>query len=324
MASLSMHIQCGVCLHDLRDPVCLPCQHSYCRVCITRHLAVNGDENRCPECRSPFRREDVRVNRTLRNIVDAVRAHLEEQESLRETSMSTLRRQNWTSTDQCPNHFETFSLFCETDHKLICVACRGDRRHQGHRFKNLSEAFQANKLKAAEKFDILVCENETLVELIESQADEIIRTREQSKALSDQISEQFEQMHQFLRDKEDEVKALLLVEEDNILERMEVNLFSMEEMLSEVKVNQGVLVSALETDEPCQFLQWWTECGQSLIGQTASSQQMRSPVSDVRVIRDTLFLGPYETDLKVTVCKDMCKSIQRDLPVSSVSPLNII
>uniref|UniRef100_A0AAR2KD99 Uncharacterized protein n=1 Tax=Pygocentrus nattereri TaxID=42514 RepID=A0AAR2KD99_PYGNA len=301
MASLSMQIRCGVCLNDLRDPVSIPCQHSYCRVCITRHLAVNGDENRCPECRSLFSRDDVRVNRALRNIVDAVRAHLEEHESLREPSMSTLRRPNQTSTDQCPNHFETFSLFCETDQKLICVACRRDRRHQGHRFKNLSEAFQANKLKAAERFDILVCENKTLVELIESQADEIKRTREQSKVLSDQLSEQFEQMHQFLRDKEDEVKALLLVEEDNLLERMEVNLFPMEEMLSEVKVNQGVLVSALEMDEPCQFLSEMNEKFDAFFVR---------PVSDVTVIRNTLFLGPYETDLKVTVCKVMLKSIQ--------------
>ncbi|KAL7886466.1 hypothetical protein AOLI_G00041870 [Acnodon oligacanthus] len=317
MASLSMQIRCGVCLNDLRDPVCLPCQHSYCRVCITRHLAVNGDENRCPECRSPFRRDDVRVNRAFRNIVDAVRAHLEEHQYLREPSVSTLRRPNQTSTDQCPDHFETFSLFCETDQKLICVACRRDRRHQGHSFKNLSEAFQASKVKAAEKFDNLVSENETLVELIESQADEIKRTRELSKVLLDRISEQFEQMHQFLRDKEDGVKALLLVEEDNLLERMEVNLFSMEEMLSEVKVSQGVLVSALETDQPCRFLQWWAECGK-----TASSQQIRSPVSDVTVIHDTLFLGPYETDLKVTVCKEMLKSIRPGLPVSSASLLD--
>ncbi|XP_066539980.1 tripartite motif-containing protein 10-like isoform X2 [Hoplias malabaricus] len=272
MASmLHLQIQCPVCLNTLRDPVCLPCEHFYCRACITRHFAVNSVESTCPECRNPFHREDIRVNRALKNIVDAARDHLEQHETLREGANTLQSEQNQNSTEQCPVHFETFRFFCETDKKLLCQVCREDERHQGHRVKPLSDALQAKKEKAVENLENIFSENERLVNLIESQADEIIKTREKSKALSHQISEQFKKMHKFLSDKEEEVKALLMVEEDKLLENMEINLFTMEEILSEVRVNQGILMSALETDQPCQFLQWWTESGQSLIRETETT-----------------------------------------------------
>ncbi|KAL7875273.1 hypothetical protein SRHO_G00062430 [Serrasalmus rhombeus] len=311
MASmLSMQIQCPVCLNALRDPVCLPCEHSYCRACLTRHLAVSADESTCPECRTPFSRADIRVNRTLRNIVDAAKVHLEEHNTLRDRAMTILTGQTQNTMDKCLDHIETLRLYCETDQKPICVVCRDDRRHQGHRVKTLSDALQAKKEKAAEKLETLFTENEKLVELIGDQVDEILKTRERLKVLTDQITEQFAQMCQFLKDKEVEIKALLEEEEDKLLRVMEVNLFRMEEMLTEVRVNQGLLMSALETDQPCQFLQWWTESGQSLVGETAAAGGIRSPAEDVSVTCDSLFLGPYETHLQFFVWKEMLTSIQ--------------
>lgn len=140
MASmLSRQIQCAVCWNSLRDPVCLPCQHSFCEVCITRHSTVN--ENSCPECRRAFSAADIRVNRTLRNIVDAARAYLQEQEALTERIRLYHRGQ-----DQCPDHHQNFGFFCKNDQKLACEACRREERHQGHRFTNLSQAHQSKKV----------------------------------------------------------------------------------------------------------------------------------------------------------------------------------
>uniref|UniRef100_A0A8B9KFN8 Nuclear factor 7, brain-like n=1 Tax=Astyanax mexicanus TaxID=7994 RepID=A0A8B9KFN8_ASTMX len=312
MASmLSMQIQCPVCLGSFRDPVCLPCEHSYCRVCITSHAAVSTSGSFCPECRQPFSRDNIRVNRTLRNIVDAARAHLEEHEAFRERARAFRMRQDQSSSiGQCPDHDEAFRFFCETDQKLICVVCKEEARHQGHSSKSLRDALQTRKEKIVDKLDTLFSESETLVDLIEKQTREIIKTREKAKTLSNQISTQFDQMHQFLREKEEEVKALLLVEEDKLLDDMEVKLFTMEELLSDVRVNQGTIMSALDMEQPCQFLPWWSECGGSLIGETASSSGVLSPVGDLRVTQDSLFLGPYETHLQFFVWKEMLKSIK--------------
>lgn len=62
-------------------------------------------------------------------------------------------------------------------------------------------------------------------------------------------------LHQFLNDKEREVKNQLKEEENQILNRMGVNMFTMEEMLSDGGEKQGIMRSALQMNRPSQFLQ---------------------------------------------------------------------
>lgn len=62
-------------------------------------------------------------------------------------------------------------------------------------------------------------------------------------------------LHQFLDDKENEIKKQLKEKENEILNIMGVNMFTMEEMLSDREENQGIIKSALELNQPCQFLQ---------------------------------------------------------------------
>ena len=46
------HLECSVCLEQLKDPKVLPCLHSFCHDCIVK-LAKNGKSKNmaCPECR---------------------------------------------------------------------------------------------------------------------------------------------------------------------------------------------------------------------------------------------------------------------------------
>lgn len=150
MASgLSQEIRCPVCLNDLRDPVCLPCEHFYCRVCITEHMNKTSDDARCPECRTPFFWNDIRVSRVLKNLVNAAKDHLREHQALRERVLSASRgttRQNWDFTEQCLHHNEQFKLLCVTDRELICVICKEEAKHRGHIFKTLNDSFHSKKV----------------------------------------------------------------------------------------------------------------------------------------------------------------------------------
>lgn len=146
---LSYQIRCPVCWNDLKDPVCLPCEHFYCRGCITEYLSRNSAGTKCPECRVPFTQNDIRVNRVLRNLVDAAKDHLREHQALRERVMSAstgTRTYNQDFTQHCISHNEKFKLFCVTDQKLICVICKEEETHRGHNFKTLDDAFHAKKV----------------------------------------------------------------------------------------------------------------------------------------------------------------------------------
>ncbi|XP_062847642.1 nuclear factor 7, brain-like [Trichomycterus rosablanca] len=198
-----------------------------------------------------------------------------------------------------------------TYQKMICVICKEEQRHRGHVFKTLEDAFKAKKEKTSETLRTLSREEEQLVTLFNSQAEEISKTREKSSLLSNQIFVQFEQLHQFLRDKEAEVKKMLTDEEDEILAVMEVNVFTIEEMLSDVREKRGILMSAQETNtKACEFLQWWNEDGLSVIRNTNTPDTLEASLQDISVKLDSLFLGPYETYLQFFVWKQMLRSIQ--------------
>lgn len=62
-------------------------------------------------------------------------------------------------------------------------------------------------------------------------------------------------LHQFLNNKEREVKKQLEEEEKQILNVMGANMFTMEEMLSDGREKQGMIKSALQMNQPTQFLQ---------------------------------------------------------------------
>ncbi|XP_062419644.1 tripartite motif-containing protein 16-like [Pungitius pungitius] len=70
-------IDCSVCLDVLKDPVTIPCGHSYCMRCINN--CWNMDNKRripcCPDCREIYTvRPDLVKNTTLANLVEQLNA----------------------------------------------------------------------------------------------------------------------------------------------------------------------------------------------------------------------------------------------------------
>ncbi|KAG9276049.1 nuclear factor 7, brain-like, partial [Astyanax mexicanus] len=284
---LSKQIQCSVCLGDFVDPVSLLCDHTFCRQCISNHSQSSRGLRLCPECRRPYTMWDLRSNRVLRNMVDAVREHLSEQQSLRDRGASAAGTDRTTTGPVlesemllCPEHDERLKLFCETDQQLVCLICRDGDNHQGHKFKPVDEAAGPKKVSGRCCYDHVAAE------------------KEKSKQLSAQISAQFEEMHKFLREKEQKVKALLEKEEKAVVETMQKNKIEIEEKLNRGREEEAVLHSVLETDRPDGFLQVWI------------LYPFKSSLKGLSVLPDSLFLGPYETHLQFFVWREMLGSIK--------------
>ncbi|XP_060743653.1 tripartite motif-containing protein 16-like [Tachysurus vachellii] len=82
-ASISVdqdQFSCPVCLGLLKDPVTIPCDHSFCKVCINGHWDqedVKGIYS-CPQCRETFTTRPVlHRNNMLTEVVDKVKTELQ-------------------------------------------------------------------------------------------------------------------------------------------------------------------------------------------------------------------------------------------------------
>lgn len=71
-ASINRELICGICTSPLLNPVCTPCDHLFCRDCITR--SINRGDRTCPLCRSQVlsTQKLESVNRAINNMVNCL------------------------------------------------------------------------------------------------------------------------------------------------------------------------------------------------------------------------------------------------------------
>ncbi|MBN3274018.1 TRI25 ligase, partial [Polyodon spathula] len=106
---------CKVCLDLLKDPVTIPCGHSYCMGCIkncwdqTDHLGVYS----CPQCRETFTpRPDLRRNTMLAAVV----------EELKKTGFNPPPAQSYAGSGDVPCDACTERKFKAVKSCLTCLA----------------------------------------------------------------------------------------------------------------------------------------------------------------------------------------------------------
>lgn len=107
---LEEDLTCSICLSRYRDPVSLPCGHSFCANCIRDSWL--SCEKTCPECRQPFP-EGFKLGRNL-----ALSALLQ-------ALPATIPRQEPDArhTARCPRHGRPLEFFCHTEGLCVCSAC---------------------------------------------------------------------------------------------------------------------------------------------------------------------------------------------------------
>ncbi|XP_072329372.1 zinc-binding protein A33-like [Scyliorhinus torazame] len=139
---LTQELTCPICLEIFTQPVTLECGHHFCSSCISQSWQkVPGDVS-CPQCRQVFTQSNVRPALTLINIVEKFRGQ--------KVKVTQPQEEFY-----CQEHEEKLKLFCEDEHKAICLVCGMSRAHKTHSVIPIKEAAQIYKNKLETSLETL-------------------------------------------------------------------------------------------------------------------------------------------------------------------------
>uniref|UniRef100_A0AAY4BMM9 Tripartite motif-containing protein 35-like n=1 Tax=Denticeps clupeoides TaxID=299321 RepID=A0AAY4BMM9_9TELE len=231
---------CPVCYEIFKDPLLLFCSHSVCKVCLQKFWESKGSRE-CPVCRRTSSKGELPVNLALKNLCESF-------------SVETIQRSSEGSEVLCSQHDEKLKLFCLEDQQLVCLVCRDSAKHRNHRFQPVDEAAEEFKENLKMKLKPL---QETLkifkdVKLTWNQTAEKIQI--QTQHTERRIKEEFQKLHQFLRDEEAARIAALREEEEQKSQMMKEKMEKMSREISSLSDTIRAIEKEMEAED-VSFLQ---------------------------------------------------------------------
>ncbi|KAB0362580.1 hypothetical protein FD754_006736 [Muntiacus muntjak] len=216
LRSLEEEVTCSICLDYLRDPVTIDCGHVFCRSCTADIRSVSGGRPVCPLCKKPFKKENIRPVWQLASLV----------ENIERLKVDRGRQPGEAAQEQadarlCERHREKLHYYCEDDGKLLCVMCRESREHRPHSAVLLEKAAQPHREKILNHLSTLRRDRDKIQGFQAKGEADILAAL---KKLQDQrqcIVAEFEQGHQFLREREQHLLGQLAKLEQELTEGRE-------------------------------------------------------------------------------------------------------
>ncbi|KAI4874691.1 hypothetical protein NFI96_027315, partial [Prochilodus magdalenae] len=215
-------LSCPVCYETFRDPVLLGCRHRVCKSCLEKFWE-NKEHRECPVCRRRSSK-DIPIDLSLKN-------------------------PSGKPERLCSLHSKELGLFCKTDHQLLCLDCCNSEMHTNHGFCSLKEVAQDYKTKLSSALKTLKEKEEIFTDCKRSwdQAAEHIATQAQNTER--QIKEEFEKLHQFLRDEEAVRIAALRKEEEQKSQVMKEKMEKMSRELEALSDTIRVVEEQMEVED---------------------------------------------------------------------------
>ncbi|XP_012887223.1 PREDICTED: E3 ubiquitin-protein ligase TRIM50 [Dipodomys ordii] len=181
-------LQCPICLEVFKEPLVLPCGHSYCKACLLSLSCHLASELRCPVCRRAVDGSSSPPNVSLARVIEALRLPGDPEPTV------------------CAHHRNPLSLFCEKDQELICGLCGLLGSHQHHPVTPVSTVYSRMKEELAAFLSDLKQEQKEVDEHIAKLENNRTRIVNESDVFSWVIRREFQELHRLV----DEEKARCL------------------------------------------------------------------------------------------------------------------
>ncbi|XP_054876216.1 E3 ubiquitin-protein ligase TRIM21-like [Poeciliopsis prolifica] len=220
------NFSCSICLDLLKDPVTIPCGHSYCMNCIKHHW--DGEDQKkihsCPQCRKTFiPRPNLEKNFMFAALV----------EDLKKTGLQA---------DHCARHDDRMKIFCRMDehkgHETVPAAAE-----RAEKQKKLQESRQQihQRIQDQEK-DVKLLQQE--VEAINVSADKAVEDSEKI----------FTELIRLLQERSSDVKQQIRSQQETEVSRVKDVQEKLQQEITELKRKDAELEQFSHTEDHTQFL----------------------------------------------------------------------
>ncbi|XP_072497650.1 E3 ubiquitin-protein ligase TRIM31-like [Notamacropus eugenii] len=193
LENLLEELTCSICMEYLKDPVSIPCHHSFCKVCITElcdsHKAHVQDSVSCPICKKPFQKENISPNWVLVQLVPKL-LNLKLSDKLSEDAKQPADYQ------LCKSHGEKTFFYCKTDEQFLCFVCKELREHSSHVVLPVEDAAQPYKDQIQRQLESLKKFKEQIMHLKENKTLQGLLNQIQEK--KQRIVSEYQQFRNFL------------------------------------------------------------------------------------------------------------------------------
>uniref|UniRef100_A0A671WYP4 Tripartite motif-containing protein 16-like n=1 Tax=Sparus aurata TaxID=8175 RepID=A0A671WYP4_SPAAU len=240
-------ICCSVCLDLLKDPVTIPCGHSYCMNCIKSHWDTEDEKKTysCPQCRKSFIPRPVLVKNTM--LADLV-------EELKKTELQDLVEPDKNLQENiCPRHDELMKMFCRTDQQCICYLCSVDE-HKGHdTVSAAAERTERQRELEGSRHNIQqrIQDREEDVKLLQQEVEAINGSADKAVEDSEKI---FTQLIRLMEKRRSDVKQQVRSQQETEVSRVKELQEKLEQEITELKRKDAELKKLSHTEDHTQFL----------------------------------------------------------------------
>uniref|UniRef100_A0A8C4QIM2 Uncharacterized protein n=1 Tax=Eptatretus burgeri TaxID=7764 RepID=A0A8C4QIM2_EPTBU len=218
---------CHVCFELYKEPITLPCSHTFCHVCIEKcwESRRKGTDCVCPNCHEVFQEKPkFKKNIIIANFVEKLKL------KKREVGFGV-------GELRCINHRKPILLFCKDDGSLMCSKCTVGQ-HQDHIVLPVEVAHA--ELKVSKSVTKMVV-NPTLFE----------------QNAEDKLEEKRREVCQLVNEYVDLMKSQINNRKMEKLSLLEKQREKLEQQMEALRQGKSAMETALQDLEAISFLQVW-------------------------------------------------------------------